>query len=94
MIKGALKTTPWNYKPEPQNPQGGTRFNPPPRALPQYAPNERSSVAGPEMRERRSLAMNNELNGPNIAHRFAPGPVHCSAGLGATMINVLHPLKI
>jgi hypothetical protein len=47
------------------------------------APNEPSSVAGPEMHWRRSLAMKIELNAPNFTPRIDPGTVHCSAGLGA-----------
>jgi hypothetical protein len=47
-------------------------------------------VAGPEMRGRRSLAMKIELGGSNFTPRFAPGPVHCSAGLGAIVTNYSH----
>ena len=54
---------------------------------------QRTKLSGRTQNARATpLAMKIELGGPNFTPQFAPGPVHCSAGLGAIVTSNFHPL--
>ena len=97
-FEGALKTALWNYKPKPQNLQGGTRFNPARRMLPKPHPTLKLSRAGRTSRRRR-MAIDAKLYSHDFTHEAtvpasaaAPGWVRNAPTVGQLLEN-LRPTK-